>query len=597
VRRTTTAAEVREKQRSQALAVRSSRRENSFTNKRFRQSSSSPTQQRLNAHVDQSAGTLDATLRDIARSLQQAQGNVELGMAAMLKLRTILSRPNPPIGAVVDLNIMTELVLFLQSKSAAMQGEVTWCITNMASGGSHDATLHILPSAPLILQAIEGGSLNLAAQGWWALGNMAGDGDECRGYLLNIGSLRVLVASLTRAKVTLASAPGEAEAEAAWGLCRVAAWAISNLARGGSSFLPFQKAAVVPLLLELLDSSDAEVKREVLWAFAFLTAKEEAYVHTLVMDYGLARVLCQRASELDFARPADVAVLRSLGNLSAGPVEWVDALMREYTLLPTLCGIVASDVGDRSAVKDAVWVAANLLGAEERHRGAVLTSSLLPLIVDKVLPSGFFDAQREAIFAIECAVRDASVLGGAGALWSAGGAQAGQLLTKGDLLDCILKLATMHDVEVGLACLRIIRALAMTGRKTMLKLIDAGACDVLDSLQYNSGNEEVSRLAEAVAEEMEEEEDSDDGIAPATLRGDDGGRSFAFGSGVAVQGATVFDFGGGGGGGGGGVDGGGGGGSGSGGRGRGRGAQLPAWMTSLPTAAAPGLAGAVRAPL
>jgi len=576
IRKINSREDVRSKARERALAMRSSKRESLFHSKRFRESSGSPTHESIRAsdasctfNTETAAGaeaSLDAILQDIGQALQAAQGDVAAGLHAMHNLRRVLSRPNPPIGAVVDLNVMTELVLFLQTPSPQMRAEVTWVLTNMASGGN-DATLHVLPSAPLIIKVIQEGDIALASQGWWALGNIAGDSEQCRGYLRRIGSLSAAMSSLQRAHTALGAAQ---DIQQAWKLCRVVVWALCNLARGGATpFQDFLDHGLIPVLVELLGCSDTETRQEVLWALAFLSAKEEAAVGCLISEHSLHRRLCQGASsQTNFSDSTSVALLRCLGNLSTGPLEWVDALVQEPALLPLLCSVVACDTSHRSVIRDAVWVAGSLLGAGPQHRSAVLSSGLVPLIVDKVLPSGVFDAQREAVFAIESALRDSSVLGGQGSSWSAGGAQTGQLLKKGDVLPDILKLAEGYDVEVSLSCLRIVRALAADGKATVRRMVEAGVCNMLERLQYSSGNPEVQALAGAVSEDMDDGSSEDEAVPAPTAAGATAGEH-----------AMVFDFA-----------------PSAAPVGRGRGRQLPAWMTAQAASAPSGLSGTVQAP-
>ncbi|KAH9291302.1 hypothetical protein KI387_043507, partial [Taxus chinensis] len=95
--------------------------------------------------------------------------------------------------------------------------EAAWCITNIATGDV-EQTRALLPALPMIIAHLgEKSSIPVAEQCAWALGNVAGEGEEFRDILLAQGAL------LPLARLMLSNKDSTS---------RTAAWALSNLIKG-----------------------------------------------------------------------------------------------------------------------------------------------------------------------------------------------------------------------------------------------------------------------------------------------------------------------------------------------------------------------------
>jgi hypothetical protein len=88
---------------------------------------------------------------------------------------------------------------------------------------------------------------------------------------------------------------------------------------------------------------------------------------------------------------------RSLGNLAAGPDDWVVELLKQEQFLPCLAAIVTSqDAEHHALVKEAAWAVANIAGGHPNCRDAVVAAGFMAPLLD-LLRSGQFDIQVSTI--------------------------------------------------------------------------------------------------------------------------------------------------------------------------------------------------------
>jgi hypothetical protein len=288
---------------------------------------------------------------------------------------------------------------------------------------------------------------------------------------------------------------------------------------------------------------------EICWLFTFLAAKEDESVAALI-GQGLIPAMVYVATASDPSSVDTVPCIRTLVNLSSGPVEWVDLFVQESTLLGILVELCDISKAHKSVAKESLWLLSNLLGGGPRHRGAILacefTADILQNIV-KALLSDQFELQRESLFALHHACLDKndfvySVFGGS------------------EVIAQILQLLKAPDVKVSMTCMQVLRILTVQPRVLSI-CADLGLHDILDDIQYGPGDDEIRQVARVLAEDLFEKEDDEEIEASA------GQSVFGFGLPPVPVPGTGFGFG---------LQTG----AGDGGRGMGRGSHLnrPAWM-------------------
>lgn len=459
-------------------------------------------------------------------------GNDALGF-----LRRVMCTSDAPIQEIVDANVVPLLVLALRSTDASVRSDALWCLTNIATG-DHDQTAQVLQAVPVLLELLACGDSSLQEQACWALGNIAGDSDEFRVFLITNGAIPPLLAFLASSAAATGGSPTD-PGESRITSTQTAAWAISNLSRGSIAALEFVASGSIPLLVSLTSHSDPVVVTEMWWLFYYLSGKENEAVECMFHS-GMADAMAQAISRANPEEITTVPILRTLCNLTNGPVEWRNEILLRPQLLPALALILSSTVSHKEILKEALFATGNIFDGPVEHRALALEAGLLNQAFQSLLAGGC-DLQREAVLSICKACVDVNAV--MVILHHGGKTVIGQLVA----------LLRAMDTEIILASLHILRVLALgfpLGCKSQVIHIynEFELYDLVEGLQYNSNPTEVRQAAVAFLDDVfEEDEDVDDDDSHAQI----GGLSFDVGAG----------------------------GGGLGGMGRGRHLVRPAWMT------------------
>lgn len=117
---------------------------------------------------------------------QVFSGDVALQCSATEKFRKVLSKDNPPRQDVIECGVVPYFVEFLKRADLPqLQFEAAWALTNIASGAREQtATVVNAGAIPIFVNLLESPAENVREQAVWALGNIAGDGPDCRDLVL-----------------------------------------------------------------------------------------------------------------------------------------------------------------------------------------------------------------------------------------------------------------------------------------------------------------------------------------------------------------------------------------------------------------------------
>ncbi|KAJ8899846.1 hypothetical protein K2173_019549 [Erythroxylum novogranatense] len=309
---------------------------------------------------------------------------------ALRDLRRLLSRTEfPPIEAAVNAGTIPLLVQCLSFGSPDEQLlEAAWCLTNIAAGKPEE-TKALLPALPLLIAHLgEKSSLPVAEQCAWALGNVAGEGEEFRNILMSQGVLPAL------ARMMLPNRGSTV---------RTAAWALSNLIKG-----PDPKAAteliridgVLDAILRHLRKADEELATEVAWVVVYLSALSNTATSMLV-KCDILQILVRRLATSNSLQLL-IPVLRSFGNLIAGDSHAISAELlpgREITdnVIEVLAKCLKCE--HRVLKKEAAWVLSNIAAGSVEQKQMIYSSEAVPLLLH-LLSTAPFDIRKEVAYVL-----------------------------------------------------------------------------------------------------------------------------------------------------------------------------------------------------
>ncbi|GLT89725.1 hypothetical protein SLE2022_077000 [Rubroshorea leprosula] len=299
------------------------------------------------------------------------KGAMQKRVKALRELRHLLSRSEfRPVEAALKLL------------------EAAWCLPNIAAGKPEE-TKALLPALPLLVAHLgEKSSLPVAEQCAWALGNVAGEGEELRNVLLSQGALLPLARMMLPNKGSTV---------------RTAAWALSNLIKG-----PDPKAAtelirvegVLDAILRHLRKSDEELATEVAWVVVYLSALSN-FATSMLVKGDVLPVLVERLATSNSLQLL-IPVLRSLGNLVAGDSHTTSTILVpgcEITdnVIKVLVKCLQSE--HRVLKKEAAWVLSNIGAGSIEHKQLIYSSEALPLLL-RLLSLAPFDIRKEVAYVL-----------------------------------------------------------------------------------------------------------------------------------------------------------------------------------------------------
>ncbi|CAO2824249.1 unnamed protein product [Amaranthus hypochondriacus] len=345
--------------------------------------------------LDEEQSILDAQTSSAVDELKasvayQGKGAQMKRISALRELRRLLSRSElPPVDVALKAGAIPVLVQCLSFGSPDEQLlEAAWCLTNIAAGQPEE-TKSLLPALPLLIAHIgEKSSLAVAEQCAWAIGNVAGEGEDLRNILLSQGVLLPLAKMLLPDKGSTV---------------RTAAWALSNLIKG-----PNPRAAtelikingVLDAIMRHLRKSEEELVTEVAWVVVYLTALSNMATNTMVKS-DLVHLLVERLT-ISISVQLQIPVLRSLGNLVAGDATLASTvLIAGSEVTEKLVAALVKCLGSEHRVlkKEAAWVLSNIAAGSIEHKRLVYVSEAVPLLV-RLLSTAPFDVRKEVSYVL-----------------------------------------------------------------------------------------------------------------------------------------------------------------------------------------------------
>jgi hypothetical protein len=306
-----------------------------------------------------------------------------LQLSAVQAARKLLSSDrNPPIDDLIASGMLPILVnCLLCHDNPSLQFEAAWALTNIASGTSSQTQAVVQAGAvPLFLQLLESPHQNVCEQAVWALGNIIGDGPQCRDYVIGLGIVKPLI-SFINPNVPLS-------------FLRNVTWVMVNLCRNKDPPPPIEMIReILPALAMLIHHSDTNILVDTVWALSYLTDGGNDQIQ-MVIDCGVVPFMVPLLNSTEVK--VQTAALRALGNIVTGTDDQTQTVLNCGVLhyFPSLLSHHKAKIN-----KEAVWFLSNITAGNQAQVQAVIDAGLVPMIIHHLSKSEF-QTQKEAAWAI-----------------------------------------------------------------------------------------------------------------------------------------------------------------------------------------------------
>uniref|UniRef100_A0A671LXH5 Importin subunit alpha n=2 Tax=Sinocyclocheilus anshuiensis TaxID=1608454 RepID=A0A671LXH5_9TELE len=438
--------------------------------------------------------------------------NQGIQLSAVQAARKLLSSDrNPPIDDLIKSGILPILVHCLdRDDNPSLQFEAAWALTNIASGTSEQTQAVVQSNAvPLFLRLLHSPHQNVCEQAVWALGNIIGDGPQCRDYVIGLGVVKPLLSFISPSiPITF---------------LRNVTWVMVNLCRHKDPPPPMETIQeILPALCVLIHHTDVNILVDTVWALSYLTDAGNEQIQ-MVIDSGIVPYLVPLLSHQEVK--VQTAALRAVGNIVTGTDEQTQVVLNCDALghFPALLTHPKEKIN-----KEAVWFLSNITAGNQQQVQAVIDANLVPMII-LLLDKGDFGTQKEAAWAISN-------------LTISGRKDQVAYLIQQQVVPPFCNLLTVKDaqvVQVVLDGLSNILKMADDEAETIANLIEeCGGLEKIEQLQ-NHENEDIYKLAYEIIDQFfsSDDIDEDSNLVPEAIQGG----TYSFNSSTNVP-AEGFQF-------------------------------------------------------
>ncbi|KAK5868729.1 hypothetical protein PBY51_009719 [Eleginops maclovinus] len=420
--------------------------------------------------------------------------NKGVQLSAVQAARKLLSSDrNPPIDDLIKSGILPILVHCLDMEdNPSLQFEAAWALTNIASGTSEQTQAVVQSNAvPLFLALLRSPHQNVCEQAVWALGNIIGDGPQCRDYVISLGVVKPLLTFISPSiPITF---------------LRNVTWVMVNLCRHKDPPPPMETIQeILPALCVLIHHTDVSILVDTVWALSYLTDAGNEQIQ-MVIDSGIVVHLVPLLSHQEVK--VQTAALRAVGNIVTGTDEQTQVVLNCDALshFPALLTHPKEKIN-----KEAVWFLSNITAGNQQQVQAVIDANLVPMIIH-LLDKGDFGTQKEAAWAIS----NLTISGRKD--------QVAHLIEK-QVIPPFCNLLIVKDaqvVQVVLDGLSNILKMADDEAETIANLIEeCGGLEKVEQLQ-NHENEDIYKLAYEIIDQFfsSDDIDEDTSLVPEAIQG------------------------------------------------------------------------------
>lgn len=247
------------------------------------------------------------------------------------------------------------------------------------SCGNSEQTMSIIRSGaiPPLIQLILSTDIKTQEQAVWALGNIAGDSPFSRDLVLDQDILPPLLSTLQQSQKR--------------SLVRTATWALCNLCRGKRPPEWSIVSPAIPVLADLLDSTDTKVLVDACWSL-FALSSDPDHIQTII-EASVCRRLVHLLKYDELREPA----LRCIGNIAAGDNLQAQAII-DCGVLSELATILDNKPTSTMIRQETCWIISNIFAGNSDQVDAAI--GLLPRMAQILDTETNLAIRKEACWAV-----------------------------------------------------------------------------------------------------------------------------------------------------------------------------------------------------
>ena len=264
-----------------------------------------------------------SSLKKLLMNSMSPEPTVKLN--AMQQTRKLSSEKNPPIDQIIEAGMLPILVDCLtKDDQPNLQFEAAWVLTNIASGSSLQTKAVVISGAiDHFFCLLKSPHQHVCEQAVWALGNIIGDGPQCRDLVIKLGVVEPLL-QFINPNIPIS-------------FLRNVTWVIANLCRRKDPPPPDDTIKqLLPALAFLIQNTDTIILVDTVWTISYLTEAGNSIIQ-FVLDAGFLPFLVPLLGHQEVK--VVTAALRAVGNIVTGTDQQTqsvlnfDALKYFHTLL------------------------------------------------------------------------------------------------------------------------------------------------------------------------------------------------------------------------------------------------------------------------
>jgi len=266
-------------------------------------------------------------------------------------------------------------------------------------------------------------------------------------------------------------------------ILRNATWCLSNLCRGKPQPKLIALEPALPVLANLLHSTDNEVVTDALWALSYVSDGPNQRI-----DKVLESGVCRRLIELLGHQNSLVVTpaLRTVGNIVTGDDQQTQTVI-QADVLPRLLALLYHP--RRNIRKETCWTISNITAGSREQIQQVIECGLIPKIVETIQTATEYDVRKEAAWAISNAT-------------SGGSPQQIDALVQAGAIKPLCDLLSVNDSKLIGICLEALDHILAVGKAAVEQLPDVPENPYLRIIEEVDGLTKIEALQHDTSDDI-----------------------------------------------------------------------------------------------